>query len=316
LRAGLNRFQMRVVEDNTARGLAGSSVVTIGNFDGVHLGHQALIWHCVAVAGEGRLAALVTFDPLPQAFFRPHQPPALLCSTARKLELAEQAGMDLAWVMRFNQELAQMPAADFAEKVLVAGLGADRVVVGTDFRFGRKREGDLSRLRELGGALGFAVDSVDDVSVDGHRVSSTRVRALLAQGDFAAAERCLGRPYTTRGTVVRGQRLGRELGYPTANMLPEALPSPVSGVFAVRARIAGAEEWRPAVASLGVRPAVGGSEFLVEVHIFDFDADLYGQQLEVLFVDKIRDEEDFPGMAELVAQMQQDEQRVRAVLKD
>lgn len=305
---------MRVIEDNAARGLADSSAVTVGNFDGVHLGHQALIQRCLAAAHPDHVAALVTFEPLPQAWFQPEQAPARLSGPARKLELLEQAGVDLAWVMRFNQELAEMPAAEFAESVLSAGLGAKRVVVGMDFRFGRQREGDLATLAKLGERLGFTVDAVEDVAVDGRRVSSTRIRKLLADGDIAAAERCLGRPVTMSGIVIRGQQLGRDLGYPTANMLPEALPCPLSGVFAVWARVDGGAGWLPAVASLGVRPAVGGSEFLVETHIFDFAADLYDQRLELRFVAKIREEAHFPGMAELVAEMQRDEQRVRAIL--
>lgn len=307
---------MRVIEDNAARGLADSSVVTVGNFDGVHLGHQALIGRCLAAARPDCPAALVTFEPLPQAWFRPEQAPARLSGPARKLELLEQAGVDLAWVMRFNRELAEMPATEFAESILVAGVGAKRVVVGRDFRFGRGREGDLASLTKLGERLGFAVEAVEDVLVEGRRVSSTLIRSLLAGGDIATAERCLGRAVTLSGTVIRGQQLGRDLGYPTANMLPEVLPCPLSGVFAVWARVGGQTEWRPGVASLGVRPAVGGSEFLVETHIFDFEADLYGERLELRFVAKIREEQHFPGMAELVAEMQRDEQRVRAILAD
>jgi riboflavin kinase/FMN adenylyltransferase len=207
-----------------------------------------------------------------------------------------------------------MPAADFARSVLAEGLGARRVVVGSDFRFGRSRQGDLGLLTELGKGLGFAVEAVADVEVDGRRVSSTLVRELLASGDLETAARCLGRPFSMRGRVIAGQQLGRKLGYPTANLRLEAAPSPLSGVFAVRARVDGQGAWRPAVASLGVRPAVGGSEFLVEVHIFDFDGDLYQRELEVRFIARIRDEQDFPGMEELVEQMKDDEQRVREIL--
>ena len=305
---------MRVIQDNAARQLASASVVTIGNFDGMHLGHQALIRRGLAGAEPGQVTAVVTFEPLPQAFFRPEQAPARLGSPAQKLDLIENSGIDLVWLMRFNQALAEMPAADFARTVLAEGLGARRVVVGSDFRFGRSRQGDLGLLTELGQGLGFAVESVADVEVDGRRVSSTLVRELLASGDLETAARCLGRPFSMRGRVVPGQQLGRKLGYPTANLRLETAPSPLSGVFAVRARLGGQGAWRPAVASLGVRPAVGGSEFLVEVHIFDFDQELYQQQLEVRFVAKIRDEEDFPGMEELVVKMKNDEQRVREIL--
>ena len=305
---------MRVIQDNAARQLASASVVTVGNFDGMHLGHQALIRRCLAGAEPGQVTAVVTFEPLPQAFFRPGQAPARLSSPAQKLELIEKSGIDLVWLMRFNQALAEMPAADFARSVLAEGLGARRVVVGSDFRFGRTRQGDLGLLTELGQDLGFAVESVEDVEVNGRKVSSTLVRELLASGDLEAAARCLGRPFSMRGQVVTGQQLGRKLGYPTANLRLEAAPSPLSGVFAVRARIGGQGPWRPAVASLGVRPAVGGSEFLVEVHFFDFEADLYQRELEVRFIARIRDEENFPGMEELVEQMKNDEQRVREIL--
>lgn len=306
---------MRVIEDNAARGLARSSVVTVGNFDGVHIGHQALLRRARDLAQADQAAALVTFEPLPQAWFRPQQAPARLGGPERKLRLVAQSGMDLAWVMRFNRELAEMPAAAFAQEILAEGLGATRVVVGRDFRFGRKREGDLATLAALGETLGFSVEAVDDIELDGDRVSSSRIRALLAAGEFGQAERCLGRPFELEGEVIRGQQLGRELGYPTANLLPEAEPCPVSGVFAVRTRIGADGAWMPAVASLGVRPAVGGSEFLVEVHIFDFEADLYGRRLEIRFVEKIRDEADFPDMQALVEQMKQDERRVRAILQ-
>jgi riboflavin kinase/FMN adenylyltransferase len=305
---------MRVIQDNAARQLASASVVTVGNFDGMHLGHQALIQRCLAGAEPGQVTAVVTFEPLPQVFFRPEQAPARLSSPAQKLELIEESGIDLVWLMRFNQALAEMPAADFARSVLAEGLGARRVVVGSDFRFGRSRQGDVGLLTELGKGLGFAVEAVADVEVDGRRVSSTLVRELLASGDLETAARCLGRPFSMRGRVIAGQQLGRKLGYPTANLRLEAAPSPLSGVFAVRARVDGQGAWRPAVASLGVRPAVGGSEFLVEVHIFDFDEDLYNRELEVRFIARIRDEQDFPGMEELVEQMKDDEQRVREIL--
>ena len=305
---------MRVIQDNAARQLASASVVTVGNFDGMHLGHQALIQRCLAGVEPGQVTAVVTFEPLPQVFFRPEQAPARLSSPAQKLELIEESGIDLVWLMRFNQALAEMPAADFARSVLAEGLGARRVVVGSDFRFGRSRQGDVGLLTELGKGLGFAVEAVADVEVDGRRVSSTLVRELLASGDLETAARCLGRPFSMRGRVIAGQQLGRKLGYPTANLRLEAAPSPLSGVFAVRARVDGQGAWRPAVASLGVRPAVGGSEFLVEVHIFDFDGDLYQRELEVRFIARIRDEQDFPGMEELVEQMKDDEQRVREIL--
>lgn len=305
---------MRIIRDNPGDAISASSVVTIGNFDGVHLGHRALIERCIEVAGKGSESAVVTFEPLPQAYFAPDRAPARLSSTAQKLELLEQTGIDLVWLMRFNRELAQMEAADFARRVLADTLSASLVVVGEDFRFGRGREGDLGLLTELGAELGYRVETVGDVELDGMKVSSTAIRDALERGDFSRAERLLGRRFTVQGVVIRGSRLGHELGYPTANMRPEAEPCPLAGVFAVRARQLPEGHWRNGVASLGVRPAVGGREFLVEVHLFDFDGDLYGKRLEVDFLEKIRDEQNFPSLDELATQMRRDEARAREIL--
>jgi riboflavin kinase/FMN adenylyltransferase len=306
---------MRVITENTFSPLSGSSVVTIGNFDGIHLGHRALIECCIEQAGKGQEVVVVTFEPLPQADFAPMKAPTRLSSSRQKLELLEQSGVDLVWTMRFNQELAQMSASIFAESVLSKALAASMVVVGEDFRFGRSREGDLAMLRKLGAPLGFAVQTVADIEVDGERVSSTAVRAALKEGDIEAAEKFIGRRFMMQGEVIEGSKLGRELGYPTANMRLEAEPSPLSGVFAVRVRVASQGTWLNGVASLGKRPAVGGKEFLVEVHIFDFSADLYGRRLEVDFVAKIRDEENFESMSDLVAQIKKDECRAKEILQ-
>jgi len=305
---------MRVVRDNSDRSLSAGSVVTIGNFDGLHLGHRALIERCIEAAGSDRESAVVTFEPLPQAYFEPHRAAARLSSTTQKLQLLERAGVDLVWLMRFNRELAEMEARDFARSVLADALAASLVVVGEDFRFGRRRLGSLEDLVQYGRELGFAVETVADVELDGVKVSSTAVRAALERGEFRVAERLLGRRFTVQGEVIRGSRLGHELGYPTANMRAEAEPCPLAGVFAVRARTLPEGLWRDSVASLGVRPAVGGKEFLVEVHVFDFTGDLYGQRLEVDFLEKIRDEQDFDCMDDLVAQMRRDEEKAREIL--
>ena len=306
---------MRVITENAVSSLSRSSVVTIGNFDGVHLGHKALIDCCVEHADRGQDVVVVTFEPLPQAYFAPLSAPARLGSTRQKLELLEQSGVDLVWMMRFNQELAQMRAGKFAQSVLSDALAATTVVVGEDFRFGQSRKGDLAMLKRLGNRLGYAVQTVADVAVGGQRVSSTVVREALAGGNFERARNFLGRRFTMQGEVIQGSQLGRKLGYPTANMKPEAEPSPLSGVFAVRTREVAQEGWLDAVANLGKRPAIGGTEFLVEVHIFDFSADLYGQRLEVDFVAKIRDEENFDSMDDLIVQMKKDEAHAREILR-
>lgn len=307
---------MKVITENTIRPLSESSVVTIGNFDGVHLGHKALINRCIELSGVDTEVAVVSFEPLPQAYFFPAQAPARLTAHKEKLELLEQSGVDLVWLMRFNHELAKLSAESFVKSVLVDALGATQVVVGRDFRFGKERAGNFELLKSLGVQLGFSVATVDDFKVDGSRVSSTAIRQMLAQGNFDGAEKFLGRRFTMQGEVIYGSQLGRKLGYPTANIKPGAEPCPLSGVFAVRTRMEKEVEWRDSVASLGTRPAVGGTDFLLEVHVFDFSAELYGQQIDVEFVAKIRDEEHFDSMNELVAQMKIDEAQARRVLKD
>jgi riboflavin kinase/FMN adenylyltransferase len=306
---------MRLFRDNNRSDLSGDCVVTVGNFDSLHKGHRVLISRCQGLARPGREIAVVTFEPLPAALFSPDNAPARVISVRQKLELLAQAGMDLVWMMRFNRALAGMSARSFVEHVLVRGLHARHVVVGEDFRFGASRSGDLGLLAGLGREYGFGVDAVPPVVESGERVSSTRIRNYLADGQLERAESLLGRPFTMQGRVLRGTQLGRKLGYPTANMKLAAGPSPLAGVFAVRVRnrTAGGP-WMDGVSSLGRRPAVGGKEFLVEVHCFDFDGDLYSQRLEVQFVRKLRDEANFESLDALVSQMRKDEARARAAL--
>jgi riboflavin kinase/FMN adenylyltransferase len=305
---------VKLITENTIHALSDSSVVTIGNFDGVHTGHQALISRCHELAEPGQDVAVICFEPLPQAFFRPAHAPGRLSTISQKIQLFEQSGVDLVWMMRFNQELAELSPEKFARQVISEGVSATQVVVGTDFRFGHARQGDLEMLLQFGQQLGFHVEAVADVEIDGERVSSTVVREALAIGDLVKAEKFLGRPFTMSGEVIEGQGLGRGLGFPTANMKLEAEPCPVAGVFAVKARLEDESAWLDAVASLGNRPAVGGKEFLVEVHLFDFSADIYGQRLEVEFVAKIRDEENFDSIDALVDQMKLDEAQARKIL--
>ena len=279
----------------------------------MHLGHRALIDRCSPLLAQGEDLAVVTFEPLPKAFFAPEYAPARLSSPVGKLRLLEEAGVDLVWQMRFDLALAVMEPRAFVELVLVRGLAAKHVVTGDDFRFGRDRAGNLGQLRRLGEEFGFDTHVVEEMQLDGQRVSSGTIRQALSAGDFVLAERLLGRPYRMSGRVCRGQQLGRTLGYPTANLRVKALPSPVEGIFAVRAR-APDDAWRPAVASLGWRPTVGGEDLLLEVHFFDYDASLYGRRLEVEFVAKLRDESHFPHIDGLVEQMKRDEKEARAIL--
>ncbi|MGD8384214.1 MAG: bifunctional riboflavin kinase/FAD synthetase [Lysobacterales bacterium] len=304
---------MQLIRDNPGGRLLQSSVVTIGNFDGVHLGHQALIRHCRALARNRHTLAMVTFEPLPQAWFRPEAAPARLMPARQKLECLAEAGVDLVWLMRFNQALADMEADAFTREILAGVLAAKIVVVGEDFRYGRGRQGDIESLRQAGAALGFRLETFDTHEIGGRRVSSSAVREALAAGRFDEAAELLGRPFRMQGRVSRGRSLGRQLGYPTANMPLTAGPSPVKGVFAVKARL-DRGRWRDGVANLGTRPAVGGGEFMIEVHLFDFAGDLYGHRMEVEFVAKLRDEEHFARIDDLVKQMREDECQARACL--
>jgi riboflavin kinase/FMN adenylyltransferase len=291
------------------------AAVAIGNFDGVHRGHLALIDRCRQLAGPRQAIAIVTFEPLPQAFFRPEQAPARLTTVYQKLSLLRAAGVDLTWMTRFDGRFAGLTPREFVEQVLVAGLGARQVVIGADFRFGRGREGDVTSLAALGDEFGFGVHVEPAVLCNGERISSSGIRRHLADSEFVEAAALLGRPFRMEGHVTRGAGLGRKLGYPTANLRIRAEPSPLGGVLAAFSRVVGGD-WLPAVTNLGRRPAVGGGEPLLEVHFFDLDQDLYGQRLEVQFVAKLRDEQDFASMDELVQQMKNDAALARACLAD
>ena len=304
---------MQVTRDNPGRQLLQSSVVTIGNFDGLHLGHQSLIRLCESLAQGRHSIAVVTFEPLPQAWFRPDTAPARLMSVRQKLEYLSGEAIDLVWLMRFNQALAGMCAEEFVRSVLVGTLAAKHVVVGEDFRYGKGRQGDIDSLRRSGEKLGFKLHAVPMLDVEGCRASSSNIRESLVAGDLEKARHLLGRPFCISGRVIKGRQLGRQLGYPTANIRLAAEPSPLMGVFAIRARW-GDNGWYDGVANLGTRPAVGGEGFLVEAHLFDFEGNLYGQRLEVEFVKKLRNETHFEDIDDLVVQMREDERQARLCL--
>jgi riboflavin kinase/FMN adenylyltransferase len=288
-------------------------VVTIGSYDGIHLGHQALLGRLNEHAA--RLLAptvLLTFEPLPREYLSPRTPPARLTSLRERWRVLEGMGLDYLLLLRFGEGLRNLSGEAFA-RLLAQDLGARAVVVGHDFRFGCHGEATASMLVEAGQRLGFSVDVVPPVMLDGERVSSSRVRDALGRGEFDFARRRLGRPYSMRGRVVRGQRLGRDLGYPTANLRIERRRAPLNGIFAVRVHGVGAAPLR-GVASLGTRPTVGGVHTLLEVHVFDFSADLYGREIEVEFVAKLRDEEYFPTLEALVEQIHRDAAEARRIL--
>jgi riboflavin kinase/FMN adenylyltransferase len=281
--------------------------LTIGNFDGVHLGHQAMLSRLrEAARARGLPACAMTFEPHPREFFAPDQAPARLTTLREKLELLEAQGLDCAHVLRFDYRLAQVSADDFVDRVLVQGLGVRYLLVGDDFRFGARRAGDFALLASRAASLGYTVEAMSSVIAEGERVSSTAVRKALEHGDMDKAARFLGRPYSISGAVVHGDALGRELGYPTANVRITHNRPPLTGIFAVELAGVGATPAR-GVASLGVRPTVKreGAPVL-EVFLLDFDGDLYGKRVRVDFLHKFRDERKFADLAALTRQIADD----------
>lgn len=289
------------------------SVVCIGAFDGVHRGHRYVLDHVCRRAAELNLdPAAVTFEPVPREFFA-RGALARLSSARDKIVNLFDAGITRLLMLRFDARLAAMSAEAFVAEVLVGRLAAREVLVGRDFRFGNGRRGDMALLQRLGGELGFVARELQPFAADGERVSSSAIRALLADSDFPAAARLLGRPFAIGGKVVHGQQLGRRLGYPTANLRLGRRQAPLAGIFAVRVDGAGLRA-HSGVASLGVRPTVAGTEPLLEAHLFDFDGDLYGHRIEVEFVAKLRDEEKFPDLQSMVRQIDADAAAARRIL--
>lgn len=289
-----------------------ATALTIGNFDGVHLGHQAMLADLVRAARERHLPACVmTFEPHPREFFAPDQAPARLTSLREKLELLAQHGIDRAHVCRFNYELAQISADDFVDRVLVRGLGVRWLLVGDDFRFGARRAGDFTTLKQAAPRFGFDAEAMESVILDGERISSTAVRTALAAGDLIRAARLLGRAYSISGRVVRGDGLGRQLGFATANVQIKHNRPPLTGIFAVEMSGIDDAVLRGA-ASLGVRPTVKQQgRPVLEVHLLDFDRDLYGRHVRVDFLHKFRDEEKYADLATLTRQITLDVENVK-----
>lgn len=288
-------------------------VVTIGTFDGLHIGHGALIRATLRQARrESRPAAMVTFEPMPREVLFPDAPPERLTSFRERWRLLERTGLDLLVVLRFTPELRSMGGDEFL-RMLRDALHFTGVVVGHDFRYGRHGESDVASLQSAGRSQGFSVEVVPPVLIDGQRASSTAVRRALGDSQFDEARRLLGRAYGIRGRVARGEQLGRTLGFPTANLRLRRRRTPLAGIFAVRVHGVGAQPW-PGVASLGTRPTVGGVEPWLETHLFDFDGDLYGREIEVEFVARLRGEAKFDSLEALTAQMHRDAAAARAVL--
>jgi riboflavin kinase / FMN adenylyltransferase len=297
-------------------GLPGPIHLAIGVFDGVHIGHRAVIEHACASAGASNgTAIVVTFDPHPAQILRPDRAPLLLTSTRHKLRLFAQLGVADTLVIPFDLAFAATPPETFVRELAAACQPLRQICVGADWAFGRARSGNVELLTSLGAKLGFVVQGVPGVSVDGVAASSTAIRAAVQAGDLAAAARFLGRPFSIFSTVIDGRRLARTLGFPTANLRPESEQLPPNGVYAVRASVAGQEY--PGVANIGVRPTVthGEAELLLEAHLFDFAGDLYGQDMEVYFLEFLRPEQKFPSLEALKAQIAVDAEKARKILR-
>jgi len=294
-------------------GSTGSAcALTIGNFDGVHRGHRAMLDRLVEKSRELRLPCTVlTFEPHPREFFAPSNAPSRLSRLREKLELLAEAGIERTHVLRFGAKLAALAADRFVEEALVKGLGVRYLLVGRDFRYGAKRAGDFAALQSAAQKRSFELEAMSDVMEGGQRVSSSGVRAALAAGDLENAERLLGRRYSMSGRVAHGERLGRTLGFPTANIVLRRRP-PLAGVFVVEAELEEAHQTLRGVASVGRRPTVKQDAApLLEVHLFDWAAALYGRHLRVTFLHKLRDEEKYEGLDALRSAIQRDAEQAK-----
>lgn len=286
-------------------------VATIGNFDGVHRGHQRILEQVLAEARErGLKSAVMLFEPQPQEFFAPEQAPPRLMTLRDKIRALDAAGVDQLLCCRFNRDFCCQSAGQFVEQILVSGLGIEYLVVGDDFRFGAGREGDFAYLQQAGVTHGFEVTDTPTCLVDDERVSSTRIRQALQDGDLTLAADLLGRPYSISGRVRHGDKIGRQLNTPTANLAMRRVQSPLAGVYNVRVSGAGLRH-APGVANVGTRPTVDGVENRLEVHLLAFDGDLYGQYLDVEFLQFQRPEYKFDGLDALKDAIRQDIDQAR-----
>jgi len=307
---------MHVITEQPTPLQARRAVAAMGNFDGVHLGHQAV----VAAAREQAAAlaaplAVITFEPHPRRYFHPAAPPFRLQSAAQRARCLAALGVQFLFERAFDAALASCTPEAFVREVLCEDLGVAGVVTGSDFRFGQGRRGDFAALKELGRALGIAAIAAPMQAVDGAKVSSSAIRAALAEGRVRDAAAALTRPFAIEGTVETGAQRGRSIGFPTANVALGDYQRPAFGVYAVRARIAEEAFWRPGVANIGVKPTVGGAPApLLETHLFDFAGDLYGRTLEVALVEHLRPERRFESFAALTAQIAKDAETARAAL--
>ncbi|WP_040977037.1 bifunctional riboflavin kinase/FAD synthetase [Necropsobacter massiliensis] len=286
--------------------------LTIGNFDGVHLGHQAVLRHLRDKANALALPVVVMlFEPQPSEYFLAQQAPARLMRLRDKLYYLTQVGVDYVFCVKFDRTFAALPARQFIADWLVARLNVKFLSIGDDFRFGAGRAGDFALLQRAGAQFGFSVEDNRSFQLDNQRISSTAIRQALADDDLMAAEKLLGKPYRIFGRVIHGNKLGRTIGFPTANISLHRQVNPVKGVYAVKVRLKN-EQIFCGVANIGKRPTINGVKQLLEVHIFDFDRDLYGQNVQVEFCYKLRNEIKFPSFARLQQQIKRDVEIARA----
>jgi riboflavin kinase/FMN adenylyltransferase len=303
----------RLYHDETIPDPFRGAVLALGNFDGFHLGHQAVVSRAIALGFHMRRPVIVaTFDPHPVSYFKPDVPPFRLTTLDQRQELFAHAGADAMLVFRFGPEMAATTAEGFVIEVLAGRLGAAGVVTGDDFTFGKGRTGSIAMMRELGAQHGIQAEAVAPVLFEGERISSGRIRDALESGDVALATHLLTRDFAVEGIVQRGDERGRELGYPTANLVLGDYLRPRYGIYAVRVTLDDGSE-HPGVASFGVRPTFEPAVELLEAHLFDFDGDLYGQTIEVALHAYIREEKRFDGIEPLIAQMKEDEARARRI---
>lgn len=292
-------------------------VATIGNFDGIHLGHQAIISQLKEIAGKHDLpTVIITFEPQPQEYFSPEHAPARLTRLREKIEEMERLSVDRLICLRFDSELASLSPRDFVKRLLIEGLDIRHLVVGDDFRFGKDRQGDYATLEKMADEFGYQLEHTNTCSFAGERISSTRIRQALANDDLNLARELLGRDYAISGRVVHGDKRGKSLGFPTANMELHRLHSPVAGVYVTRVHIMrcrqGADETiHPAVTSVGTRPMFDGEGMRLETHILDFDESLYAKHIRVVFLKKLRAEDNFSNVDDLIKAIATDIENAR-----
>lgn len=299
----------RGVPEHSAHGC----VLTIGNFDGVHRGHQALLAKLVALSrATGLPSAVLTFEPHPREYFAHENRPRRLTSLREKIQLLADQGVDRLYIGRFNLRFAALTAEEFVEDILIRGLCVRHLMIGDDFCFGKGRKGNFTMLQAAGREAGFTVESMETLAHEGERVSSSAVRAALAEGDMPHAARLLGRPYSIRGRVMHGDKIGRTIGFPTANIQLKHRSPPLMGIYTVSVEGLADRPW-PGVASVGVRPTINDAgRPTLEVHLFDWDQDCYDAHLKVNFLVKQRDEERYDSLEALTAQIARDAEQARA----